>query len=385
MATSDAVDRCGRPIDLEWWNDQVKRRTAGPLDPPALRSLLALFPTGGGDFVLVTTLFRYVKLLNPRCVISVALKPANVPMARCCPLVDHVFPLTPEQLAAHEAHTLAPSLAGQADAVLDLIRDDARELMHDGLTLLQAFWLLAGAPPPPRDAGPIQLTVPPASPASPALPALPTGNPLRPWLGAATTVRRVAGAAVVGGRALADVVRQPRVRNTGLKVAARRSGNLLRSAAATIGVNSNAPNFRGIILSTTSASLKLMPPAFARRLVRLLRDDGWTVFANTADLSNVPDGTLPLMCSHAEFLQLRAAGVPFVGWRSGLCDVAAAASGVPMCVFYPPHSFWSARPIESYGFASMGIRATCMDIEVDKFDDRAAAAMIDFLRAGAVP
>ena len=109
-----------------------------------------------------------------------------------------------------------------------------------------------------------------------------------------------------------------------------------------------------VILSTQSATLPSPPAEVVRMMVRLLRASGRTVLHNVRTPLDAATGTLPLLCTYKEFLCPARAGIPFVGWRNGLCDIAAASSP-PCASFTHRHSNFAeipSRPMASNPCAS---------------------------------
>ncbi len=353
----------------------MAERCSEPLHPERLKSLMVIVPAASGDVALSTTLIRHVKRINPNCRVTFATRKANISLIRLCPGVDEIVELAfvPRLPGGHDWNQWSrrqelADHAGKADDVVCVISfpEDVDLLERHGLNILESIWLLAG----------VTGGMPP--------------EPQRVWLEAPT-----------GGNIAADTVERSLTTRAQISLAARSVTRLTQGAASLkrfgtlrgSGIKqyfgdlqslSNLGEIRRarqrhclattflaeqfVILSTEATSLPPPPDSVVRALVAMLRGAGRTVLHNVRDPLRAAPGTVPLVCGYPEFVALREAGVPFVGWRSGLCDIAAAST-VPMCVLNPPKNEIGLDMIEAFGLASMNAAANCLDIVCEDVDD----------------
>lgn len=355
-------------LNIEW-DRELQERVGQPLKPERIQSLLVILPGASGDVALSTTVIRYVKQANPQCRVIYATRKANITVAQLCPGVAETIELPNEAIGSLSRRRYLDQFAGFADAVVcpSCVPDDMNLLNH--CNLVETLWLLSGV--------------------ESRVPQKPSQKPQQVWLEAGADVE---SAVAVIGRSLAqrtelmqaaarqtalavkDVARPRFLRGSGVRKHLRNVPLLLR-----LGLEAASPRhtrrLRGgslsksfVILSTQANSLSGPPAGVTRALIRALRRDGRTVLHNVLDPCQAVPGTVPLVCSYAEFLALRQGGMPFVGWRSGLCDIAAAAPA-PMCVLYPATYEWAEEPISTFGFNAMNVAANCYEFVCRSVDD----------------
>jgi hypothetical protein len=356
------------------WERDVLQRAGGFLEPARLKSLLVIVPGVSGDVALSTTLIRAVRKQSPACRILFATDADMVPVARLCPAVDDILVLPPMKKHGYSRTHLLEQYRGQASAVVyaSCIREDIDLL--ERYTPVEALWIVSGMRQRPQ--GKLRLWIKPPVENRTAEDVLNerAGHHLTPEVfthRAATWAR----AALRYGKAT--------LLRTGRRAVA---GAALRNEWAKW---SPKPSRRNPLLSETdrlvvlsTGSHFLQPPSqdMVTAMVDLLNGAGWMVLHHVLDPKEAAVGTIPLVCDDADFLRLREAGIPFVGWRSGHCDIAAGSSA-PMCVFYPAEGPFVRPPLEILGFESMNIQANCLEVVCRDVADIQASQMIEFLNA----
>lgn len=361
------------------WDHEVRERVGEPLHVDRIRSLLLMNTGNSGDAALTTTLFRHVKTANPDCRITFATSRRLHPVARLCPGVDEVVALPDDPSVAWNRRSYCDHFAGHSDAIafVNIAPDDEDLIKSHGFNLLETIWLLAG--------------VPGGMPARPQRIWLATGaDPaalraaLRRGQGGRTHMRLVRNGAAKIARAALTALRSRSLRGSGFKAALSNLPRLARIGAGLVSpqhrrrLRANAPGRDFVILSTEAGTLSDVPAGLTEALVRMLREDGRTVLHNVRQAEQAAPGTVPLICAYPEFLSLREAGVPFVGWRSGLCDLAANAPA-PMCVLYPAaHERWP-DPLGQSGFRPMNVECDCLEFVCRKPEDIDGHALLTHL------
>lgn len=360
------------------WNQELQERVGQPTKPERIQSLLVIVPGASGDVALSTTVIRYVKQINPQCRVIFATKRANIAVAQLCPGIAEIIELPNEAIGSLSRRRSLSQFAGFAEAVVypSCVSEDIDLLKH--CTLLETLWLLSGVEGGmPRE-------------------------PQQVWLEANAEVE---SASAVVGRSLAqhpklmraaarhavqaakDIARPRTLRGSGVRKRFQDLALMLRHGLEAASPRHTRRLQRGslsksfVILSTQANSLSGPPLGVTDTLIRALRRDGRTVLHNVLDPYQAARGTVPLICSYAEFLALRQAGMPFVGWRSGLCDIAAA-SPAPMCVLYPAAYEWSDEPISTFGFNTMNVVAKCYEFVCRSVDDVVRSGFVAQLREG---
>ncbi len=364
------------------WNRDVYERVGTPLHPEAVRSVFIIVPGSSGDVALATTVVRHIKDRNPDCRISFASKRANLPLLRMCPGIDEVvesptvtFDVTPARRIWRERYS------GRAEVVIHPVCLFEDQGLMRRYNFLETIWLLSGVPDGMPD-GPhrLWLTPPPNS-------AELAAGAIRRSLGAEGFSALVAQARAERGKILKRMVEYRNVKNAGWKLPVRlRKHAEFVKQIGDIGDPLNAAE-RFVIVSNEAGAVPPAPEGLFEEIVRFLRSRGRIVLQNVLDPLKALPGTVPLKSSYEEFVSLRAEGIPFVGWRSGLCDIAAA-SQAPMCVLYPPRidDFWIGMAVncetclKSFGFGSMNIAANCVEADcygVQDLDLSKLAAILD--------
>lgn len=354
------------------WEAEVLRRAGGFLEVSRLESLLIIVPGVSGDVALSTTLIREVKRLNPRCRIHFGTNRETVGVARLCPGVEDILVLPPVKRHLYSRGGLLRQYAGCADRVVyaSCVREDVDLLAR--YSPVEALWLLAGMRHMPEERMRLWLE-PPAD-------GRPVDDILRDSAGEGLTPSRLSRRAAATVRSLLRCGRRMMLDRTHLPAALAAARKALgqwksRPARSAPGCPANGPM---VILGTGARSLQGPGGHLIEAMVDVLRRAGYTVLHNVLEPSEAATGTVPLTCSHGDFLRLRQEGIPFVGWRSGLCDIAAAADA-PMCVMYPAEGAYVRRPIELFGFESMRIEAKCLEFVCDEPSDIRNSGLPDFL------
>jgi hypothetical protein len=370
------------------WNRYIQERVAGPLRPvgtlmpEALESVFLIVPGSSGDVILATTVVRYIKDRNPRCRVVCAVKRSNLPLVTLCPGVDEAVEWPKESPANPRSRRFSLArYADRAGAVLYPICDPEDMDLLLRYNFLETIWLLAGIPN-----------------------GLPT-EPQRLWIEPPddpATLERVLGRCfhrrhasqllgAVGrqpGKPFGTALRTRTVRNAGWTLIPKSVLNLLQNAAYVRRLRPPTVSelaARLVIVSSEANMFPLPAKGLFEAIIRYCRSQGRIVLQNVLDPAQAAPGTVPLICSYHEFLCLRSAGIPFIGWRSGLCDIAATVA-TPMCTVYPS-SFVGCGdliqatmevPTESFGFAAMGIATDGVEIVCD------SAADLDYEKLAAV-
>lgn len=363
------------------WNRHIHERLAEPLRPETLKSVLLIVPGSSGDAVLATTLIRWIKERNSRCRVLFAVKKSVLPIAEMCPGVDEAFECAPKPMMDPFSrwHSLAEN-EGRADVVAYPICDPEDMDLLRWYNFMETIWLLAG----------VEGGVP--------------HSPLKLWLeapDAAATAERVLGRCVSADFAAAlaaQARRQPAavfshllhkrtIRNAGWKNGARlrRYASEVRRLSAQ-GLSAD-PAKRFVIISNEANAFPAPAKGIFEAIIQFMRERGRVVLQNVLDPIHALPGTIPLVCTYEEFLSLRTVGIPFVGWRSGLCDIAAAAPA-PMGVLCPS-SFKGCvlkmravmeKPLDSFGFASMNVETDCVELVCDNTADLDFEKLASILR-----
>jgi hypothetical protein len=362
------------------WNRFIQDRVQGPLRPvgpllpETLGSVLIIVPGSSGDVILATTVVRYIKDRNPQCRVSFAVKRSNLPLVALCPGVDEAVewpkesPINPRSRRLNLARN-----SGQADVVLYPICDPEDMDLLLRYNFLETIWLLAGIPDglPPE---PQRLWInPPDDPDT-------ADRVLHRCFGRHHAAQLLAEVSRQPGKPVRTALRDRKVRNAGWKLIPRSILRLLRNAAY-VGRLGGRPAVSEAAekLVIVSSEANMFPPptrGLFEAIIRFFRAQGRVVLQNVLDPAHAAPGTIPLICSYREFLCLRSVGIPFVGWRSGLCDIAATTPA-PMCTVYPS-SFAGCgyliqatmeKPTESFGFAAMNIATTSIEIVCDTAAD----------------
>ena len=363
------------------WNRLVRERVGEPLRPEQLDSVFIVVPGSSGDVVLATSVVRWVKERNPNCKVSFAVKRANLPLLHMCPGVDEKIEFVPETpMYPRSRRRRLAEYAGRADAVIYPVCDPEDMDLLQRLNFLETLWLLSGVPDgmPP---GPHRLWMEPPDAAATA------ARVLARTLSADFADALAARARRQPAEVARHVLRTRSFSNAGWKNTPRllRYAASVRKLAAGSGGPSD-PAGRFVIVSSEAYMYPAPPGGLFKKIIGVLRSQGRIVLHNVLDVINAAPGTVPLVCSYPEFLSLRQAGVPFVGWRSGLCDIAAA-SPAPMCVIHPgtfagcntqiqANMTW---PIESFGFGAMNVAANCLELVCDSVEDLDAAKLATIL------
>lgn len=362
------------------WETEVRRRVGEPLRLPSLSSLLIAVPGASGDVGLSTVLVRYVKDMNPSCHVTYATTAANVPIVKMCPGVDAVLEMPADRRLRQSRRSLLREYAGSAEAVIVPVcfPEDADLMLR--YNLIETMWILAGAR---------QDQIPPT---------------MRPWLcaplpsggwqcvvarhldwtrTARNALKALASSIIDDVRALAWCWVERSLRTPSLAGCCTTLRNIasLRVSCHSGGRLTDSACSRCVILATDANSIPGASPEVAESLCRSLRCAGWTVLHNVVSPLHAIKGAVPLTCSYTEFLQLRLLGVPFIAWRSGLCDLATAASA-PMCVVYPAVRVYGRSPREAFGFREMGIGTNVLELECDSNGRLPVDAMLQHISEG---
>lgn len=356
------------------WEREVLRRAGGFLEPSRLESLLLIVPGVSGDVALSTTLIRAVRRENPACRILFATDADMVPVARLCPAVDDILVLPPMKKHGFSRTQLLKQYSGQASAVVyaSCIKEDMDLL--ETYNPVEALWIVSGMRQRPTEKLRLWIKPPVENRSAEEILNEKAGHHFTPevfthrvatWMRAAlrygkatllrTNRRAVAGAAL---------------RSEWAKWSPKPRRNPFLSETD-----------RLVTISTGSNFLMPPPPGVIAALVDVLNRDRWTVLHHVLDPKESAPGTIPLVCDAADFLRLCEAGIPFVGWRSGLCDIVAGTSA-PMGVLYPPEGPFVRPPLDVLGFENMQIQANCFELVCRDAADVRDSALIEFLNAG---
>lgn len=352
------------------WNRDLYERVGQPLQPEELESVFIIIPGNSGDVALATSVVRWIKGRNPRCRVTMAVKRSNLPLTRMCPGVDEAVetPTLPFDKVPGRSAYLTQH-AGRAQAVLYpiCVFEDMGLLRR--YNFLETIWLLSGVPDGMPD-GPQRLWLTPPNPEETAARVL--GRCLSEDFAAALA----AEAHRQPGKIARHLLLKRTVRNAGWKNTGRLRGyaSYIRSLPPRAEPLDAANQF--VIVSNDANAVPEPPDGLFEAVVQFFRSQGRVVLHNVLDPIHALPGTVPLMCTYQEFLSLRQAGVPFVGWRSGLCDIAAS-SPAPMCVLYPASmnkfSFGlqanCETPLKSFGFGPMNVAANCLDLASHGLED----------------
>jgi hypothetical protein len=99
------------------------------------------------------------------------------------------------------------------------------------------------------------------------------------------------------------------------------------------------------------------------------------------DPTQALSGTTPLVCNYQEFCALRHIGLPFVGWRNGLCDIAAAFPA-PMVVLYPPKAeVFPQSLLDLFGLATMKVARSVLEIVCANAENLDSTKWLSFLES----
>lgn len=374
-------------VQPEIWDRLVRERVGEPLRPERLGSLLVVVPAASGDVALATTVIRHVKNANPDCRVSFATRRANIPLIKMCPGVSDVVevphetsPLGGHQWDALSRRSLLKTYAGRADAVVStcFFPEDVGLLTEHHLNALEAIWLLTGVPGGmPREPQRVWLQSPLAPAEAPAVIRRSLGRPARAEL-VSRGLRRLP-------ESLGAVVRARSLKGSRIKTVPADLYRVSRSLIETARpmhrrrLNGDSLDRDFVILSTEATSLPAPPRGVVGALVRMLQKDGRTVLHNVRDPLHAAPGAAPLVCTYPEFVCLREAGVPFVGWRNGLCDIAAAAPA-PMCVFSPPEHDWHRDVQAMFGFGAMNVAVDCLEVVCRDVSDVKRSNFVNHLK-----
>ena len=368
-------------IDLErlGWNDEVRARVTNPLKPETLRSVFIIIPGNSGDVALATSVVRFIKDRNPQCVVSFAVKRSNIPLLKLCPGVDEAIEL-PAPGANPSRQNYLARFAGRADAVIYPICLFEDIFLLRRFNFLETIWLLSGVEGGMPET-PHKLWLSP--PHDPGIAVQVLNRCLSDSFESSLKVRANRQPREIVGQ----LFRQRKVRNIGWKSRGKllRHVAYLRQLASKTVIEDAKRQF--VIVSSEANAMSPPPKMLFERVIRLLQSRGRIVLQNVLDPLHAAPGTVPLVCSYEEFLCLREADIPFVGWRSGLCDIAAA-SQAPMCVLYPSSMDGCSVglqancevPIKSFGFNAMNIDANCAEVVDDGAEDidlKLIAGMLD--------
>ncbi len=373
------MDKALRDVNGKGWDEWVQERVGKPLCPKFTQSVLIIAPGASGDVVLNTTLVRHIKAVNPGCFISFATKRVNIPLVNMCPGIDQIVELPDEPLAVLSRQRHLKMFEGSADAVVytQCFPEDIDLLTDSDFDLLQSIWLLAGEPLDSRQ----KLWIETSADSPNALTVLSRvlGPQTRKGLAekGAARVRESLSAFIKSRSFKGSRVRTLpsdllRVWGAAVETSKPIHTRRLRKAAV-------SRDF--VLLGSQSNSLPGPPEGFVDTLVRMLQGDGRTVLHNVLSPCDAAPGTVPLICSYEEFICLRQSGIPFVGWRSGLCDIAAVAPA-PMAVFYPPGDDFFASPLKTFGFGSMNIAADCLELVCRSVSDVVQSNLVPHLKRG---
>lgn len=353
------------------WNRLVEERVGRPLAPETLGSVLIIVPGSSGDVALATTIVRWIKQRNPRCRVAFAVKRSNLPLLEMCPGVDEAVEIpTLHFRDVPGRRTYLAEFAGRADAVLYpvCVFEDLDLLRH--WNFMEALWLLSGVPdgvPAER----LKLWQEPPDAAATAT------RVLKRVLSTDFADELAARARRQPAEVARHIIRERTVKSAGWKNAGRlaRHAAFLRTLTAQ-GTVAEAPARKYVIMSSDAQTVPAPEPGLFEALIQFLQSRGRIVLQNVIDPVHALPGTVPLLCSYPEFLSLRAVGVPFIGLRSGLCDIAAA-SPTPMGVLYPatmdkftPELRANCEtPLKTFGFGSMNVEANCLEIICNRVQD----------------
>jgi hypothetical protein len=336
--------------DLARWREDVLRITGSFLVPQEIKTLLVIQPASSGDIALATTVIARVKAENPQCRVTIIARKATASLIPLCPDVDAVELISPEVYALSRKKVLE-HFAGRADRVVHIWCFGEPWEMGMTYNLLETMYLLAGWPTPPERPASLKMR--------------PTRNDrtieeiLEPLLKPAALLKNNLNWKVKAFQRLLQHIKNA--------VKARRiKGSLVYTASLQFwaALTRFGPIFSGVpapgtaryvILSMDCISLVPPPRHLAPLIVAKLKEAGWTVLQNLVGRDEMIPGVIPLYCSYDDFLQLREHGIPMIGWRSGLCDLAAAAESAPLVVLFPREAFLC-------GFAEMGIRGKILEV-----------------------
>lgn len=303
------------PVD---WSAEVERRVGGFLNLNNVSNLLMVVPGASGDIALATTAIRHIKSVRPDCEITIGVRDHLKHVARLCPGASNVISL------AFDEHWDKRSLLlshyrklVDCVVVVGIYSEDMDLLTKCGLSLVDTMWLLSGLPKSTQS--------------------------LKIWLECRDD---------------------------------RKEKEFFGSEKATYSTPLDVK--RDIIISTDARSLQAMPIALTHDFVAILKGAGLTVFHNVLREADAMPGTIPLICSHEEFLAFRNRGFAYAGWRSGLCDIAAASSA-PMLVLTHAATEWYSSHEASFGFNAMNIDCSCTEIFIENEDSANLDGVRDFV------
>ncbi|TLD68434.1 glycosyltransferase family 9 protein [Phragmitibacter flavus] len=357
----------------ERWRAEIKKRVGGFLDIKSLRSLFVMVPGVSGDVCLTTPLLRHVKEQNPDCHVTFVTNEVTFGVAKLCPYIDEIALLPSAKVHNFSRNWLVEHFAGRADAVIypNCVRQDVDLL--ETYNAVEVIWLIAGIEGGvPEEGVRFWLDVPGPRRSIEEVLRTCTGHGLTYPLVKKRLTTLANGVMMVARRAMFD--------RTHLPIAIKHVRHELSKWAKPAPAKRLKPmeGSRYVLLGTGAKSLRAPTPELINEMVRMLSEAGFTVLHNVLDPFEAAPDTIPLLCSHEEFLRLRLAGVPFVGWRSGLCDIAAAAPA-PMCVLYPAVDNYARPPMELFGFKSMKVQCNCQEFICEGISDLRDPAMLQFL------
>lgn len=347
-------------LDIDLWQNEVKQRVGFFLKPREIRSLLVIQPAASGDVALTSTLISQVKENNPQCHVTLLTRGSTAHVAGFCPWVDSVEVIAPELLLLGRRELLQRFATG-ADAVVHTWYFSEDQDLGARYNLLETIWLLAGWPHPPIRPVTVNLQVPGERRDIDGI--------LDSVIGIRAMLRWTQTPLAEIAFCLKQMLAGKIARETGLRASVHKFLHSIRSISQILRSTFIVPKRGYVIISLSAFSVAKPPPEFGFILVQKLKMAGWIVLHNVLDPFESLAGTIPLVCTYADFLWLRKNGIPLVAWRSGLCDIAVSAKNVPIVALYPRNTSPHPRPIiELFGFKSMGIRANCLDLICDSIE-----------------
>jgi hypothetical protein len=344
------------------------------LVPEEIESLLIIQPAASGDVALTTTLIARVKALNPQCHITLMTRAATASVAALCLDVD-AKEVLPVELESAGRRQILQHFADRANQVVYCwyLREESD--LGTRYNLRETIYLLAGWPTPPDRPAPIRLKAPAVGRSGEEILRSLLSRPGR-WL----TCRRWM---VRAGRefcfSVVRLAKKRQVKDSGLRSSLQKFFRVAKHSCRVLARKSPPKNSRNVVLALTALSLAPPPSDLAVDLVQRLKKAGWTVLQNLGLPSEalIP-GTVPFCCPYDDFLRIRESGVPLVGWRSGLCDLAAAVDFVPMVILYPAPSDSCFFP-HSTSLEALGVRGDFLEMVCPSAESLDWPRLIDYL------
>lgn len=135
-----------------------------------------------------------------------------------------------------------------------------------------------------------------------------------------------------------------------------------------------------VIVSPYSNTLAGLPDEFWKKLVRRLKQFGFSVCTNSSgDREPAIEGTASVFFSLDIAPQMVEKAGYFIGIRSGFCDIISGTKAKKVILYQAKERFFNSSSYEYFSLKKMGLSSDAIEIQFDSSDNQLCEEIINFI------